>query len=205
MHQKRIAFKDALAQTLKKDEFCIVSHRWMDKEEPDSDGTQLKAIQQYLSDHKEVKYVWFDYCCMPQGAKTPSEKVHFKWMLENINILYLGVNVLILVDLSYFSRFWTQYEAWLSMQTATEEGLRPATVDARRYKIVGIYNTNDSMTKGLEDIWANKNPAQAFETLSKPDVTVTNKSDKEDQLPKIWAIDGRVRDASNNTLSVVDA
>ena len=31
-------------------------------------------------------------------------------------MLYLGMSVLILLDRSYSSRFWTNYEAWLSMQ-----------------------------------------------------------------------------------------
>ena len=76
---------------------------------------------------------------MPQGPRTPAEKVYFKWMLENINVLYLSVSVLILLDLSYISRFWTQYEAWLSMQTATKDGLRPATEAERRCEIRVIY------------------------------------------------------------------
>ena len=94
------------------------------------------------------------------------------------------------------------------MQSATTEGLvHQEEENARRYTIVGIYNSNENMCKGLEDIWAKKTPAQAFETLSKPDVTVTNKSDKEEQLPKIWTIDDRVRVASSQPqqLEVVEA
>ena len=41
---------------------------------------------------------------MPQGARTPAEKVQFGWMLDNVNLLYLGASVLILNDLSYQSR-----------------------------------------------------------------------------------------------------
>lgn len=43
---------------------------------------------------------------MPQGNKTQSEKEEFGQMLPNINMLYLGTQVLILLDLSYMSRFW---------------------------------------------------------------------------------------------------
>ena len=71
------------------------------------------------------------------------------------------------------------------MQSATTEGLvHQEEENARRYTIVGIYNSNENMCKGLEDIWAKKTPAQAFVTLSSPDVAVTNKSDKKEQLPK---------------------
>ena len=43
---------------------------------------------------------------MPQGKHTPAEKVAFKHMLSNINLLYLGCHVLVLLDMSYLSRFW---------------------------------------------------------------------------------------------------
>ena len=56
---------------------------------------------------------------MPQGEKTAEEKVAFDKMLSNVNMLYLGTTVLILLDLSYVSRFWTQFEAWLGMQMLT--------------------------------------------------------------------------------------
>ena len=47
-----------------------------------------------------------DFWCMPQGKRTAAEKLAFDHMLSNINFLYLGCNVLILLDLSYLSRFW---------------------------------------------------------------------------------------------------
>ncbi len=46
---------------------------------------------------------------MPQGDRTDAEKLSFGWMLSNVNLLYLGLSVLILQDLSTLSRFWTQY------------------------------------------------------------------------------------------------
>jgi hypothetical protein len=98
-------------------------------------------------------------------------------------MLYLGTQVLILLDLSYVSRFWTQFEAWLSMQFATPDGLKSAVgTQSTRHHIVAIQNAaaqSDMFTKMLLDQWATKTPDEAFEFLSKPDVTVTNKSDKE--------------------------
>ena len=38
-------------------------------------------------------------------------------------------------------------------------------------------------------------PLEAMDVLGSPDVTVTNQSDKEGQLPKIKALDAPVRDA----------
>ena len=111
-------------------------------------------------------------------------------------MLYLGTQVLILLDLSYVSRFWTQFEAWLSMQFATPTGLKSAvgTPNARHH-IVAIQNAAaqaDMFTKMLIDQWATKTPQEAFDFLSKPDVTVTNQSDKENQLPKIKALGATV-------------
>ena len=37
--------------------------------------------------------------------RTPLEKEEFKWMLTNVNLIYLAASVLILQDLSYLARF----------------------------------------------------------------------------------------------------
>jgi hypothetical protein len=114
-------------------------------------------------------------------------------------MLFLGTTVLILFDLSYLSRFWTQVEAWLSMQVATPDGLKSAVgTKNARYHIVCIQGAAEQAelyTKALVDTWATKTPQQAFDFLSKPDVTVTNQTDKEVQLSKIKALDATVRGA----------
>ena len=103
-----------------------------------------------------------------------------------VNLLYLGLRVLALIDISYLSRFWTQFEAWLSMQEGSPDGLRPAPVSRRRVEMCCIHNA----TKGAEDVklqsmWKAVTPDEAHALLSKPDVTVTNQSDKEMQLVKV--------------------
>ena len=114
-------------------------------------------------------------------------------------MLYLGTQVLILLDLSYVSRFWTQFEAWLSMQFATPGGLKSAVGTRNtRHHIVAIQNAaaqSELFTKALVDNWAEKTPEQAFEFLSKPDVTVTNQSDKDGQLLKIKSLGETVQGA----------
>ena len=111
-------------------------------------------------------------------------------MLKNVNLLYLGCSVLCLIDISYLSRFWTQFEAWLSMQAADSTGLHPAPKGRQRHTFKCIHNA----TKGNEDeklrqMWATRKPAEAKELLAMPDVTVTNASDKETQLVKIAKLD----------------
>jgi len=117
-----------------------------------------------------------------------------------VNMLYLGTQVLILLDLSYVSRFWTQFEAWLSMQFATPNGLRSAVGNPRnkRHHIAAIQNAAEQAElhkRMLIQSWADKTPQQAFEFLSKPDVTVTNQSDKDGQLPKIKSLGETVQSA----------
>ena len=65
-----------------------------------------------------------------------------------------------------------------------------------RHHIVCIQNAAaqaESFTKLLVDQWAKKTPDKAHAFLSKPDVIVTNQSDKEGQLPKIKALDATVK------------
>jgi hypothetical protein len=47
-----------------------------------------------------------DYSCAPQGERTQQEQEIFSLTLANINFLFLGASVLILLDMSYMSRFW---------------------------------------------------------------------------------------------------
>jgi hypothetical protein len=43
---------------------------------------------------------------MPQGERTATEKRHFERMLRSVNLLYISASVLILLDMSYFSRLY---------------------------------------------------------------------------------------------------
>ena len=105
----------------------VVSHRWETPTDPDPTGVQALAVQAYLIDHPEIDAVWFDFSSMPQGRnKTLRESAEFKEMLPNINLLYLTCSVLILMDRSYMNRFWTQFEAYLSMRAITSDGLTNA-------------------------------------------------------------------------------
>ena len=150
-------------------------------------GEQLKAIKAYLEAHPDIKWVWFDYSSMPQGDnKTVMEKAEFQLMLAAIADLYLTAHVLILLDGSYKSRFWTLTEAWCSMQTVTPDGLRPATKAERRYTIKCIHTADEKHdVAGLVEKVSKKTPDQMFDHLSHPDVNVTNAKDKVAMLPVI--------------------
>jgi len=192
--QKDIVLADAMLGKHTPTDFCIVSHRWFHPKKPD-DGTQFLAIQEHLQHNLHIKYVWYDYWSMPQGERTPSEKASFANMLAKVNVLYATCHVLILLDLSYMSRFWTQYEAWLSLQTLSAHGLSPAAEADRRCQIVPIQNANSTVVEALLTMWANKTPQEAHTVLSKSDIAVTNDSDKENHLPKILSYHAEVQKA----------
>eukprot|EP00403_Amphidinium_massartii_P048966 CAMPEP_0178464386 /NCGR_PEP_ID=MMETSP0689_2-20121128/50816_1 /TAXON_ID=160604 /ORGANISM="Amphidinium massartii, Strain CS-259" /LENGTH=423 /DNA_ID=CAMNT_0020091287 /DNA_START=219 /DNA_END=1491 /DNA_ORIENTATION=+ len=178
-----------------KNEYCTVSHRWETKDEPDVGGVQLEAIQAHLAANPEIKYVWYDYYCMPQGPdRSPEDKAEFHRMLKEVNVLYLGTQVLILMDLSYMSRFWTSFEAYLSMQDTTSTGLRPTTASKCRAQIRCLHNAPAVFATTLKDMWQGKSPTEAAEILVKPDVLVTNQGDKDVQIEKLKALNPRIRE-----------
>lgn len=71
------------------------------------------------------------------------------------------------------------------MQTCTCDGLQPAEPERQRCTLQPILNANSLLAESLRTMWAKKSPAEAHELLSKPDVTVTNQSDKYTQLGKL--------------------
>ena len=181
-----ISFAEACAGIHVK-KVLTISHRWMDPKLADVDGTQLTAIRKHLKEKGEdIEYIWMDFSCMPQGEeKTAAQIADFRRMISQVNLLYLGTSVLILLDLSYLSRFWTQFEAWLSMQQATTGKLCRASGEERRETIVTIYNGTATAKKLLEEQWSDVTPEQAMVVLATPDVTVTNQSDKTTQIARL--------------------
>lgn len=162
-----------------------VSHRWEQPDEPDTHGKQFATLKRYLADHPKIEFVWFDFPCMPQKPRTPEEDEEFAEMLSNVNAIFIGMQVLVLLDMSYMSRFWTQTEAWMSMQDASASGLATASQQKRRYTIIPLHNASAKLSETLVDMWAGKSAQEAHDILAQPDVLVTNQSDKERQLPKI--------------------
>ena len=90
------------------DHILSVSHRWEERGRPDVNGTQQAEVRRYLEAHPEITLVWFDFWCMPQAPRSAYEQFEFDVMLLGINWLYMGSRTLVLLDLSYLSRFWTQ-------------------------------------------------------------------------------------------------
>ena len=97
--------------------------------------------------------------------------------------------MLLLADRTYLSRFWTQFEAWLSMQQATARGLvsaaRGGGVGAAaagaggeggegggRYQIVCVHGAPDALRASLVEEWSDTTASKAHAKLSSKDVQV---------------------------------
>jgi len=175
----------------------FISHRWEEPGMPDLEGEQLRAIQAYLKGDSSIKWVWYDFSCMPQQdytkfletggseTRTHAEKAEFNLMLKSITDLYLTSRVLILLDGSYDSRFWTLTESWCAMQQATDKGLHTAAEAERRYTIMCIHNATEVNELSLVKLLSKKSPTEMRRILAKPDVQVTNTKDKMQMLPVI--------------------
>ena len=171
-----------------------ISHRREHPEEPDTKGTQLVAIKGYLACHLEMEFVWLDFPCMPQKPRSPEDKAMFAEMFASVNVIYVGMRVLILLDISYMSRFWTQTEAWMSMQDASTAALATACEEKRRYTIVPLQRVRDGVGDARRHV-GRRSAQETYDILAQLDVLVTNHSDKERQLPKILKLSETIKQA----------
>ena len=87
--------------------------RWESRDNPDVTGDQLRAMRSFLEENERFKFVWFDFCCLPQRTRTFLEEWYFKIALKNVNLLYLHAHVLVIYDRDYNRRFWCLYETFL--------------------------------------------------------------------------------------------
>jgi hypothetical protein len=175
------------------DDVLAVSHRWEQPAEPDTEGKQFAAMCVYVRGKPAIKLVWVDFSCAPQKVRTPAEELVFGRTLRFISLLFLGSRVLILCDRTYTTRFWTLFEAWISMQMATDDGLVPAPREKRRCDIVPIHLASSVTASELETLVAGKSLDQVYAMLGSPDIQVTNQKDKGMQLAKLLALDHQVR------------
>ena len=108
--------------------------------------------------------------------------------------LYLTCRVLILLDKSYLSRFWTLMEAWCSMMTPTAQGVREGKPGEERFTVACIHNAEDDYdTPKLIHMVGDKTPHEMHMKLAKPDIVVTNARDKVQMLPRVEDTDDRVK------------
>ena len=100
----------------------------------------------------------------------------------------------------------TQFEAWLSFQSVTSEGLVSRRSHARRNHVVTVHGAPAELREALATEWSQCTPDEAHAKLSKPDVAVTNQRDKDEQLPKLLLFNDTVKGAfSPQELALLDS
>jgi len=196
LRKKRFSFAVSVATETFRKEYLVISHPWASREHPDPEMTQMKAIIEYVVDNPAIQYVWYDYFSMPQGERSDVESAYFSVALRQINGLYLGCHVLIMLNLAYQHRFWCLLESFLAMHECSPQGLISARPLGKRYTILPIdaaQKAGGKYSKALEQSWATIDVDTAFKILRNPDVNVTCLKDKEEQLDKLQTLEEEVR------------
>jgi len=180
----------------------VVSHRWIGSDHPDPHGEQLRAIQEFLWKNPQIEHLWIDWCCLPQGDRTPAEAEFFRGCLHHANLLYLRFFVLVVADSAYLSRFWTQFEYLLAMRRIEEGGLVPNDGTRHDVLVTGIdAGSPEQMVQTLYQRWAKCSIAEASMSLSASDVQVTNGGDKTLQLNKLKQFQDAIRESWRQVMS----
>jgi hypothetical protein len=94
----------------------------------------------------------------PNSSAHCSALVSLWRVLLCVRCRYLGCSVLLLVDKTYISRFWTLFEAWLAVQVGSSNGLRvslsfgqPDATARGRTQIRTIHLANERTQTQLTD------------------------------------------------------
>ena len=197
--------------------YLAVSHRWESPDAPDPSGQQLRAIQTHLRAHPEICFVWYDYSSMPQEMKDPesgeltrklskAEKMRHKWLIQNVSLLFLGCRSLLLMDHEYPTRFWTQYESWLAMQSGSSHGLVAMAVETAHKRCTlqwleaagGSAELREAIGNQLtQKLCLGRTLTEIRKALAAPAAPVTNPGDKKLQLSILGAITEEVQTAYN--------
>ena len=87
----------------------------------------------------------------------------------------------------------TQFEAYLSLQAVSADGLVSEEPAKRRLTVRTVHNAPSMVGELLTAMWSQKSVEEAHAVLAQPDVTVTNQADKEAMLPKLRQLSDQVR------------
>merc|ERR1719284_1315142 len=189
LFERRVSLEEVVTQRLARTS-VVFSHRWFEPTHPDPDNVKLLKAREFVHAHPAVDAVWMDWLCVPQShggpPRTADEDAYFSSTLYNINMLYLGLQVVILYDNRYNGRFWPCVECWSSYQVATPEGLKGEESDLRRRTVfvcvAASAGTEAQAESFMEKQWRRVTCDQAVQRLMGPDLLLTNRKDKEVQV-----------------------
>jgi len=164
---------------------------------PDANGEQLAVIKEHLRENAQVKYIWFDWSCMPQNVgrkRNHDEELYFRKTLDNVFLLFLGLSVLVVMDQQYVGRFWTVWEAWLSMR-GFGGVLGLEAVSDKKLRVIFLLTGNATIdhAKLFRKQWGRMTPQDVYAALARDDILVTNESDKDAQLQVLQALPDRCK------------
>lgn len=191
-----------------KGDVIVVSHRWGEKHHPDPDGEQLRAIKAFLEAHPGFQFVWIDFCCIPQDLKTSdgnlllrrteAETAYFRRALSSVNMLYLFFPVLTLLDAEYNTRFWCCFESFLAVHTFDGASLVSSGTKHFHIQCVGSYGRNRRQMQQLDKkrlvVQWTCSTQEALHVLEGSDISVTNESDKREQLDRLKGLGESLRE-----------
>jgi hypothetical protein len=107
----------------------VASHRWKMMGNPDPQGTTIKEVLCH-----DKKYIFIDYCCLPQWPRTEIENQEFKEYLKIMNIFYSNCQIGKIVTDDYYKRSWCVFESIMSTTFMIDP---PLIVDPIILKISG--------------------------------------------------------------------
>ena len=106
----------------------------------------------------------------------------------------LSAHMVIMLSDQYLGRFWPQWEAFLSFQTITNQGLQPSVVvapDSERAYVMIMDATclacheRERLRIELFARWQFADLEQAIHALASPELQVTSGQDKVEQIAKL--------------------
>jgi len=175
--------------------FAVLSHRWVLPGEPDPHGEQLEDLQDVLKGDPQIEYIWIDSSCMPQNTpgqpRSPEEDQYFGEALQSVNMLYLTMEVIVLYDPDYATRFWCLLESILAFSHPERSGIVRIRHAAEKHSTV--LERGQSFYSAFKEEWGTLPYQQQIEALSSDEVKVTNKGDKAKQIERLANLNGRIQ------------
>ena len=167
-------------------DFMFFSHFWRTREHPDPEGCDLRYLQK-LNSNETAKYIWIDFCCIPQRDMSSNEERYAKVMLSRIpKLLQLCCWDWHYVDDDSRNRAWIFFEIFLTLLLSV-------------YKDPPLFSQHEKYKTLIDDFLQSKSSVQIFtedkkfSTSSRGDLTyicntlsVILKLRSIPQTPVIW-------------------
>jgi len=99
------------SRVYKSEPLIFISHRWINKDNPDPDGSQWSDIVKIAKEHPNHVF-FYDFWSIPQKPRTNDEEQQFKRALNSVDKILIKSKVVCLLTEDYFSRTWCVFEQY---------------------------------------------------------------------------------------------